>query len=409
MEEALRRLNGMAPIPEPDPVDCIPDHQKKCTTAANKRNSRENGGGSGGTLRYRGVRRRPWGRYAAEIRDPQSKERRWLGTFDTAEEAACAYDCAARAMRGSKARTNFVYPNSPPHSANDHHLFPPFNLSKQSQMSFNKIHRHLGASAADWSSYANHQASDFSSAASQRNSSLNMLLLRDFLNSSSSNTSLISSLKPFHEQLPYTNGISSSSPPSTCCSCSCSSASSSLPISSGFSACCTVNPYNSAVGSSSNMLNRSDQNRETKNSETDDDSEFFPREPSGSGLLEEVVNRFFSKSKEGETSPPKAEALFNSESLPPLPASDMFVPTTQSYDETRWRFTTDEPFVVSLEQQDFPMQQLDGFNPTQAMPFGSIHDQLMLTSDLDYSLVGDVFQGSEFLTSFCSQDAECLI
>ncbi|CAN6443838.1 unnamed protein product [Victoria cruziana] len=81
---------------------------KLSDTKARRRPKGSASGNSSAGRKFRGVRQRPWGKWAAEIRDPSRRVRLWLGTYDTAEEAAMVYDNAAIQLRGPDAMTNFT-------------------------------------------------------------------------------------------------------------------------------------------------------------------------------------------------------------------------------------------------------------------------------------------------------------
>lgn len=82
----------------------------------------KNSSSSSSSCKYRGVRKRNWGKWVSEIRMPNSRERIWLGSFESPEKAARAFDAALYCLRGPNA--NFNFPNTPPNIPGGRSLAP---------------------------------------------------------------------------------------------------------------------------------------------------------------------------------------------------------------------------------------------------------------------------------------------
>ncbi|KAL4558086.1 hypothetical protein LXL04_036282 [Taraxacum kok-saghyz] len=92
--------------------------------------TRGKGGPQNAACEFRGVRQRTWGKWVAEIREPKKRTRLWLGSFATAEEAAMAYDEAARRLYGPDAYLNLPHLRSNFNPLNKSHKFKWFSSNK---------------------------------------------------------------------------------------------------------------------------------------------------------------------------------------------------------------------------------------------------------------------------------------
>nr|GEU42341.1 ethylene-responsive transcription factor 13-like [Tanacetum cinerariifolium] len=110
-EETSLTTNGGSLSPENDVENAVKETQVAPESAKGKKKKTSARGKNAPVVdwtRYKGIRRRPWGKFAAEVTNPKKKRTRvWIGTFDTPEEAAFAYDKAAFELYGSKAKLNF--------------------------------------------------------------------------------------------------------------------------------------------------------------------------------------------------------------------------------------------------------------------------------------------------------------
>ncbi|KAJ8548361.1 hypothetical protein K7X08_030830 [Anisodus acutangulus] len=297
----------------------------------------------------------------------------------------------ARAMRGVKARTNFVYPPPSPAqttSINDPFLnFPSFNYTCIKPSSSSSSSSQYQANRPFFHSSYNSTSTPYGTVGStcqKSNDSLNMLLFRELLSSNSVNTTpslssnigscVTSSVMPnLYEELPYfminrnstTSGSSSFLPTSNMVIPS-SSVMTTVPKFENVTHS-TVNSTSTCMGDSTGM-------------------DFFPSEPSDSGLLEEALNGFFPKPM-----PIKTEPLPNYSTKAEF--SNIFPPQQQINDGLNSEFGFSSTQTTSSSSSSFPVYHQDYFPGNLQVSPGGLGDNMM----------GDIFQYPDLLSIFAAK------